>query len=50
MKQHNLKENQELLSQTNPILVTGIQKLVKVMFENKLLSKPVDSTTIVDDK
>ncbi|HEY9705545.1 MAG TPA: ABC transporter substrate-binding protein [Allocoleopsis sp.] len=49
MKQPDLKENQELLSQTNPILVTGMQKLVKVMVENKLLSKPVEPSTILDD-
>jgi NitT/TauT family transport system substrate-binding protein len=48
MVQPNLADNLQLLDQSDPTLVNGMQKLVDVMVENKLLPKKVDPTTLFD--
>jgi len=48
LRQPNLKENQRLLNQSDPSLINGMQKLVEVMVENKLLPKAIDPSTLLD--
>lgn len=50
LRQPNLQENQRLLDQSDPTLVNSMKKLVEIMVENKLLSKTVDPTKILDDR
>jgi len=46
--QPNLADNLRLLDQSDPTLVNGMNKLVNIMVENKLLPKKVDPATILD--
>jgi NitT/TauT family transport system substrate-binding protein len=46
--QPNLADNLRLLDQSDPTLVNGMNKLVDIMVENKLLPQKVDPTTILD--
>ncbi|MFM7441810.1 MAG: ABC transporter substrate-binding protein, partial [Snowella sp.] len=46
--QPNLADNLRLLDQSDPTLVNGMNKLVDIMVENKLLPKKVDPTTLFD--
>jgi NitT/TauT family transport system substrate-binding protein len=48
MVQPNLADNLRLLDQSDPTLVNGMNKLVDIMVENKLLPKKVDPTTLFD--
>jgi NitT/TauT family transport system substrate-binding protein len=50
LDQPNLQENQKLLDQSDPALVNGMKKLVQIMVENKLMSKTIDPTSILDDR
>jgi NitT/TauT family transport system substrate-binding protein len=50
LRQPDLAENQKLLDQSNPALINGMRGLVKVMVENKLLSKEIDPALILDDR
>ncbi|MCC5632416.1 ABC transporter substrate-binding protein [Nostoc sphaeroides CHAB 2801] len=50
MHQPNLQENQRLLDQTDPSLAKGMQRLVEVMVEHKLMPKAIDSTAVLDDR
>ena len=50
LRQPDLAENQQLLDQSNPALINGMRGLVKVMVENKLLSKEIDPALILDDR
>jgi NitT/TauT family transport system substrate-binding protein len=50
LRQPNLEENQKLLDQSDPALVNGMRKLIKVMVENKLLSQEFDPAEILDDR
>ena len=50
LSQPNLQENQELLDQSNPTLVNGMTKLIKIMVDNKLLPELIDPTSILDDR
>ncbi|MFN9176337.1 MAG: ABC transporter substrate-binding protein [Synechocystis sp.] len=46
--QPSLADNLRLLDQSDPTLVNGMQKLVDIMVENKLLPKKVDPATLLD--
>ncbi len=50
LSQPNLQENQRLLSKDDPTLLNSINLLAKVMLENNLLPKPVDTTPLLDDR
>ena len=50
ISQPNLEENQKLLDQSDPALVNGMTKLVKIMVDNKLLPKTIDPASILDDR
>jgi len=44
-----IAENQRLLSQQDPALITGAQQLVKVMLDNKLLNQAIDPAPLLSD-
>ena len=46
--QPNLADNLRLLDQSDPTLVNGMNKLVDIMVENKLLPKKIDPATLLD--
>jgi len=50
LSQPNLLANQKLLDQSDPTLINGMTKLVKIMVENKLLPKAINPTNILDDR
>ena len=50
LRQPNLEENQQLLDQSNISLVNGMQKLVKIMIDKKLLAQEIDPIDILDDR
>ncbi|HEY9618800.1 MAG TPA: ABC transporter substrate-binding protein [Crinalium sp.] len=50
LHQPNLRENQKLLDRTDPSLIEGMQKLIQVMLDHKLLSKAIDPVTLLDDR
>lgn len=50
LSQPNLAENQRLLDQSDPALVEGMQRLVKIMVEQKLLPQAVEPKTLLDDR
>ncbi|MCP2730782.1 ABC transporter substrate-binding protein [Limnofasciculus baicalensis] len=50
LRQPNLQENQHLLDQSDPSLINGMRRLMKVMIENKLLPKAINPSTILDDR
>ncbi len=49
LKQPSLQENQKLLNKNNSTLVDSMKKLLKIMLENKLISKEIDPASILDD-
>jgi NitT/TauT family transport system substrate-binding protein len=50
LSQPNLQANQKLLDKSDPALINGMTKLVKIMVENKLLPKTIDPASILDDR
>jgi NitT/TauT family transport system substrate-binding protein len=50
LRQPNLQENQKLLDKSDPSLINGMTKLVKIMVDNKLLPKTIDPASILDDR
>jgi NitT/TauT family transport system substrate-binding protein len=50
LQQPNLQENQKLLDKTDPSLVNGMQRLIQVMVENKLIPKAIDPRDILEDR
>jgi NitT/TauT family transport system substrate-binding protein len=50
LSQPNLQANQKLLDGSDPSLVNGMTKLVKIMVDNKLLPKTIDPASILDDR
>ncbi len=44
-----IEENQRLLSQQDPALLTGAQQLVEVMLDNQLLNQAVDPKPLLND-
>ena len=50
LDQPNLIQNQKLLNKSDPTLVNGMKKLVKIMVENKLMPKTIDPASILDDR
>jgi len=50
LSQPNLQANQKLLDKSDPALINGMTKLVKIMVDNKLLPKTIDPASILDDR
>jgi len=48
--QPNLQENLRLLDQSNPSLVEGMRKLVKIMGKNHLIAKDIDPALILEPR
>ncbi|AFY37205.1 ABC-type nitrate/sulfonate/bicarbonate transporter protein [[Leptolyngbya] sp. PCC 7376] len=49
LQQPSLQENQELLDQTDPALVQGMEKLIQIMLDNNLISQSIEPANILDD-
>ena len=50
LNQPDLQANQKLLDGSDPSLVNGMTKLIKIMVDNKLLSKTINPADILDDR
>lgn len=50
LKLPNLQENQDLLSKSDPSLINAMEKLVKIMLDNNLLSHSIDIKSLLDDR
>lgn len=46
----SLKENQQMLSQIDPIVIRGTERLAQFLHQHKLLKKEVDLNFILDDQ
>ncbi|MEE3718212.1 ABC transporter substrate-binding protein [Tumidithrix elongata RA019] len=50
LQQPNLQENQKLLDKSDPSLINGMQRLIQIMVENKLIPKAIDPKDILEDR
>lgn len=50
LKLPDLQENKDLLSKNDASLIKAMEKLVKIMLDNKLLTNTVDIENILDDR
>ncbi|MGD2181728.1 ABC transporter substrate-binding protein [Lusitaniella coriacea] len=50
LRSPDIQENQTLLGGENPLLLKTARRLVAIMMDNDLLSKPVDPANLLDDR
>ena len=50
LRQPSIADNQALLSQKDPTLVSSMHKLIDVMIMNRLIDRKIDPSTLLDDR
>jgi NitT/TauT family transport system substrate-binding protein len=50
LRQPSIADNQALLSQKDPTLVSSMHKLIDVMITNRLIDRKIDPSTLLDDR
>lgn len=50
LRSPDIQENQKLLGTENPLLLKTARRLLDIMIDNDLLSKPVNPASIIDDR